>query len=133
MRKRDELADPNSCLNKAGDDEMLFVLRGRDDAYAGTVRFWQRERVKLGLNRPGDAKLVSAERDVVAVLVERGMPGAFARPNVCLDLTPAEADCLWGLVAGDAGRANVGPLAGHIMEKLAELLPPGEPAKEVAP
>ena len=30
MRKRDEMADPKSCLNRALDGEQLFVLLGRD-------------------------------------------------------------------------------------------------------
>lgn len=32
MRKRDELNDPESCLNRARDDEQTFVLLGRDAA-----------------------------------------------------------------------------------------------------
>jgi hypothetical protein len=28
--KRDELANPNSCLNRAKDDEYVFVLKGTD-------------------------------------------------------------------------------------------------------
>lgn len=37
MRKRDELTDPNSCMNKASDDEWTFVLLGRDAAAPGAV------------------------------------------------------------------------------------------------
>ena len=62
MRKRDELADPNSCLNKATDNEWLFVLLGRDQAAAATVRHWISERIRLGLNRADDAKLAEAAR-----------------------------------------------------------------------
>jgi hypothetical protein len=62
MRKRDELADPNSCLNKAADNEWLFVLLGRDQASAATVRFWVAERIRLGLNEADDPKLVEAGR-----------------------------------------------------------------------
>ena len=32
MTKRELLADPNSCLNRAADDEPVFVLLGRDPA-----------------------------------------------------------------------------------------------------
>jgi hypothetical protein len=38
--KREVLADPNSCLNKAGDDEPIFVLRAKDIVAPATVRFW---------------------------------------------------------------------------------------------
>lgn len=40
MRKRDELASPQSCLNKAADDEMVFVLRAKDPLAPHTVRVW---------------------------------------------------------------------------------------------
>ncbi|HJT76191.1 MAG TPA: hypothetical protein VJ739_03230 [Gemmataceae bacterium] len=63
MRKRDERERPDSCWNKARDDERLFVLLDRDEAFPGTVRFWAAERVRLGLNRPGDPKLESALRE----------------------------------------------------------------------
>lgn len=61
MLKRDELASPTSCLNKAGESEMLFVLLGRDDAAPATIRFWIAERIRLGKNAAGDAKLAEAE------------------------------------------------------------------------
>ena len=40
MKKTDELADPTSCLNKARDDERLFVLLARDPAAPVTIRAW---------------------------------------------------------------------------------------------
>lgn len=60
MLKCNELSDPNSCLNKADDGEMLFVLLERDFAAPETIREWVRKRVELGLNQLGDTKLVSA-------------------------------------------------------------------------
>jgi len=68
MIKRDELSDPTSCLNKARDDEWLFVVLDRDDAFPGTVRFWVGERIRLGLNKSGDDKMLDALRQ--ADLVE---------------------------------------------------------------
>jgi hypothetical protein len=60
MRKSKELADPNSCLNKAGEDEMLFVLLGRDKAAPAAVHAWVLERLRLGLNTLEDPKIVEA-------------------------------------------------------------------------
>lgn len=40
MLKRDEVSNPNSCLNKAADDEPVFVLRGRDALAPQHVRDW---------------------------------------------------------------------------------------------
>ena len=40
MLKRDELTNPDSCMSRAHDDEMMFVLLGRDPAAAVAVRAW---------------------------------------------------------------------------------------------
>lgn len=40
MIKRDELATPDSCLNKASDDEPIFVLRANDKDAPDAVREW---------------------------------------------------------------------------------------------
>jgi hypothetical protein len=72
MRKRDELTDPRSCLNKARDDERLFVLLERDDAFVATVRYWIEKRIELGKNQRNDAKLTEAEELCRAVLAEQG-------------------------------------------------------------
>lgn len=60
MRKREELADPNSCLNRAAEEEMLFVLLGRDEAAADTVREWCALRVKIGKNKWTDPQIQNA-------------------------------------------------------------------------
>lgn len=38
--KRNTIADPNSCLNKASDAEPLFVLRANDELAPLVVRDW---------------------------------------------------------------------------------------------
>ncbi len=60
MTKHDELTKPDSCLSKARDNEMLFVLLGRDAAAPAVVRAWILERIRLGKNQPGDPQLVEA-------------------------------------------------------------------------
>ena len=40
MRKKEELQTRGSCINKAADDEPVFVLRAQDRFAALTVRFW---------------------------------------------------------------------------------------------
>lgn len=72
MRKRDELADPKSCLNKAGDDEWIFVLLERDPAAPATVQNWIDERIRLGLNKPDDAKIHQAKQWICALLATQG-------------------------------------------------------------
>ena len=60
MRKRLELRHEHSCLNKADNDEMIFVLIGRDVAAPATIRFWVEERVRLGKNKLSDDQIKEA-------------------------------------------------------------------------
>lgn len=60
MLKRDEMANPDSCWNRAHDSERTFVLLGRDAAAPAAIRAWIDERIRLGKNQPGDAKLLEA-------------------------------------------------------------------------
>ncbi len=71
MRKCDELTDPRSCMSRARDDEWTFVLLGRDEATPATIRFWIKERIRLGKNQPGDYQLVQAEEDARSIEISR--------------------------------------------------------------
>lgn len=62
MIKSKELADPNSCLNRAGDDEMIFVLLARDVAAPHAIREWALERIVRGKNNSDDPQLIEALR-----------------------------------------------------------------------
>lgn len=76
MRKRDELTDPTSCLNKAGDDEMLFVLLARDPAAPVAVEAWIAERIRIGKNAESDPKIITARRWVEDVRIGRTVDAA---------------------------------------------------------
>ena len=71
MRKCDETTDPSSCLNRAREDEWLFVLLGRDLAATVAVRAWIEERIRLGKNRRDDAQIIEAEHWIETVLAEQ--------------------------------------------------------------
>ena len=71
MRKRDELLSPDSCLNRARDDEQLFVLLGRDPAAPAAVLAWIDERIRLGKNKPDDPKIAEAQRWVKNVMQDQ--------------------------------------------------------------
>jgi hypothetical protein len=60
MIKSEELTNPNSCMSKAKDDEMTFVLLGRDAAAPDVIRFWCRRRIALGKNKTTDAQILEA-------------------------------------------------------------------------
>ena len=62
MKKKHELADPTSCLSRAKDNEILFILLERDDAAPETIRFWINTRIGMGKNKAGDNQMVEAER-----------------------------------------------------------------------
>jgi hypothetical protein len=60
MKKIDELHNPMSCLNKAADDELVFVLRAKDESACAAVRAWVQDRVRRGLNKGTDGKILEA-------------------------------------------------------------------------
>lgn len=61
MLKRDELTQPGTCFQRAGLDEMIFVLLARDPAAPTAIRAWIAERIRLGKNQPNDSQLHEAE------------------------------------------------------------------------
>lgn len=60
MRKTEELTNPRSCMSRARDDEMTFVLLGRDVAAPATIRFWVEQRILAGKNDKNDPQIVEA-------------------------------------------------------------------------
>ncbi len=60
MRKKDELTKEHTCMQHAHDDEMTFVLIGRDAAAPVAIRAWVAERIRLGKNAETDAQIVEA-------------------------------------------------------------------------
>lgn len=60
MRKHKELTDPDSCMSRARNDEMTFVLLGRDAAAPLAIRMWCEARVLLGKNKPDDPQILEA-------------------------------------------------------------------------
>lgn len=60
MLKHKEQTDPTSCLSRARQDEMIFVLLARDAAAPAAIRFWAAERLRLGKNAAGDEQIVEA-------------------------------------------------------------------------
>lgn len=60
MRKQFELNDSESCLNRAKDNEMVFVLRGHDVAAPYTIRAWVQMRVTMRKNKADDPEIIEA-------------------------------------------------------------------------
>jgi hypothetical protein len=58
--KSREVSDPSSCLSKAADDELLFVLLARDPAAPVAIEAWVNERLRLGKNTANDAQIAEA-------------------------------------------------------------------------
>lgn len=81
MRKRDELSNPRSCLNRARDDEWLFVLLGRDVTAPATIRFWISERLRLEKNRSDDPQINDAAACAVRMEQERDLTAAAPAPD----------------------------------------------------
>lgn len=74
MRRKDEVRKAESCLNKAHDNEWLFVLLGRDVCAPETIRFWCDQRVGAGKNTWEDAQIVEAL--IVAAAMEQDRASA---------------------------------------------------------
>lgn len=71
MRKTEELSNPNSCMSKARDNEMTFVLLGRDAAAPAAIRAWVEERIRLGKNKRTDSQIIEAEQCAAKMEAER--------------------------------------------------------------
>lgn len=52
MKKRDEIEQPSSCLNKAAEDEPVFVLRAKDPIAPEAVETWARQSELSGAHEP---------------------------------------------------------------------------------
>lgn len=64
MIKSQELADPTSCINKAAEDEPVFVLRASDITAPRVIEFWIDNAVAAG------AKLPKAKREHAVAMIE---------------------------------------------------------------
>ena len=69
MRKTFEVSDPNSCLNRAQNNELIFVLISRDAAAASTIRYWCQLRILMGKNKQEDIQIQEALN--MATMMER--------------------------------------------------------------
>lgn len=61
MIKSDELSNMNSCLNKAYQDEPIFVLRAKDPIAPMIIHLWCEARDLFDVET-SDAKLDEAKR-----------------------------------------------------------------------
>lgn len=68
MTKAEAIADPNSCWNRALDDEPVFILLGRDIAATDAIYRWIFSRIERFKNVQGDAQLVEAYASIGSML-----------------------------------------------------------------
>ncbi len=62
MIKRDEVRRPDSCLNRAREDEIVFVLLGRDMTTPITILKWAMERIKISKSAVDSDEIKDAVR-----------------------------------------------------------------------
>lgn len=62
MLKKDEKSNPLSCFNKALDEEMVFVLLGRDIASSNAIEMWINTRLLYGKNKESDTQIINARK-----------------------------------------------------------------------
>lgn len=81
MIKREELTDPKSCMSRAADGEMVFVLLARDAAAPVAILAWICERLRSGKNLPGDAQLLEARHCIDYMKQQRRDGIGLDRPS----------------------------------------------------
>ena len=85
MVKTEELTNPKSCMSRAGEHEMTFVLLARDAAAPEVIRFWVRERIRLGKNDAHDNQILEALHCANFMEQQRtdgiGLPDSAALPG----------------------------------------------------
>jgi len=65
MLKHEEALNPQSCFNRAKDNEPVFVLLGRDMAAPAAISTWIAMRRVLGLNTEAlDEQIIEAEEAI---------------------------------------------------------------------
>ncbi len=77
MKKSEELQDPNSCWNRARDDEHVFPILDRDVTMPATIRFWTQERMRQGRNEYSDSQIQEALQLAKSIERERLGPDWF--------------------------------------------------------
>lgn len=60
MFKHEEINNPNSCLNRARNHELIFVLLARDESAPAAIRAWINSRIDLGKNKREDPQIIEA-------------------------------------------------------------------------
>jgi hypothetical protein len=68
MKKIEEIRNPDSCFNKAYNEELIFVLLERDPAAAVTIEAWITARITLGKNSADDAQIKEARAMLCEIL-----------------------------------------------------------------
>lgn len=68
--RAEELRNPNSCFNKARDDEPLFVLRAQDETTIHVINIWIAIGEALGISKEKVAQAIHARN---AIMVWQGV------------------------------------------------------------
>jgi hypothetical protein len=124
--KRDELTNPNGCLNKAADDEPIFVLRANDVIAANIVRRWadgylieKREHsadgclTKAQLEKAKEARGLANQMDAWRDFHDLGSVSGY-RPRTIIETFEARVR-FWKFVALIPLALAVGVLLGHLI------------------
>lgn len=89
MRKIQELTEPNSCMNRACDTEMTFVLLARDMVAPAVIREWCRLRCLYGKNVVSDSQIQEALACADTMEIEYFVANALAKRDVSAEMQQA--------------------------------------------
>jgi hypothetical protein len=90
MRRCEELSKRESCMNRARNHEMTFVLLGRDAAAPVAIRAWIAERIRLGKNNPTDEQITEAEECITKMEADHKL---FTAPKVPCSFPIGQTTC----------------------------------------
>lgn len=106
MRKREELSDPKSCMNRAKDEEMTFVLLARDESSSGAIRWWIADRIRRGKNKPNDPQILEAEqcaKEMEAKTVKTSSVLIVTAPGMTIRQVDSTDDEIQKMIDADQG------------------------------
>lgn len=71
MTKQQVIYDPNSCWNKAEENERMFILLGRDESTPFAIEAWIDHRLRTGKNRMPDRQIQDAITIMQEIMMEQ--------------------------------------------------------------
>lgn len=84
MMKKEEIKNPDSCLNRSEDEEFVFVLTSRDVCAPLAIRAWIEARLVTGKNKSTDQQLREASIIATSMEIQREYRASLKQNRNCV-------------------------------------------------